>query len=570
MRSIALALVCAMGLAAGVRAGGPAIRSLDATAFPRVVTGFSIAGATAARAPTAGDLTVRENGVKVAQFELSTDNDLLWISLVLDCSGSMAPAMEDMKEAARRFVDEAPSGFRMELIRFSDKPAPSAGFTPDRSEVRRWIEKLQPEGATALFDAIQDGLFNLDKIKDGRKVLVVFTDGRDQNAAGTAQQSRTPVKEAVLHARRAGVPLYLIGLGDGINRPLMERMAALTHGRFFHAPARGDLVRLFREVAELVSASFALAYTSPNPKADGTERTLEVTSSWSPSPGAATGKYRAPSTPVVQLAYALPAPADPKEKPVLDKLSHDMNASSSTAIANSVSTLTTVENTVQVANRVTIKANAEAAHAAVLAAWAHEDAQLAREEARLSRETARAVREAMHARREAFRAVWRARWIGVTRALDLTAVAALEAADAGVKAAAAGAAAADAGVAAAQDAANAAARAAAAGAQAGVQSGLDALDNAENVLDSVDATREAAARAQAAGERAREAAARARDGADAARDGAEAAREGAEAAREGAEAAREGAEAAQEGTEAARQQIDAARDTLKGLGGLDR
>ena len=99
--------------------------------------------------------------------------------VMLDTSGSMTMNLDLMKQAAEQFVirllpdDQAKVGAFNDKIEFA-----STAFTSDRDELAASIKELDFGNATRLWDAVDQ---SLDELKDteGRRVVVVFTDGDD-------------------------------------------------------------------------------------------------------------------------------------------------------------------------------------------------------------------------------------------------------------------------------------------------------------------------------------------------------------------------------------------------------
>jgi len=272
----------------------PRFELIDVSDFPIIHARFILAGASVDENQIVQNLRVWEDGTLVAKFHLTMDPAPLELSLVLDQSGSMTSAIKDLQKAAATFVDELPTGTRMEILAFSDQVVRLAEFTTNHRELLNAIESLNPYGATALMDAILEGVSILGDGRGGRRVLVAFTDGQDQNAGGTAPLSRATALDVVRAARRAGIPLYLIGLGPDVNQSLMSKMARLTAGQYLHAPSRADLIGIYQGLIRMLKGSYRVEYSSPNPLPDGTSRLIEVESTAGQASGRGQGRYASP------------------------------------------------------------------------------------------------------------------------------------------------------------------------------------------------------------------------------------------------------------------------------------
>ena len=170
-----------------------------------------------------------ENGVeqKVDTFQEAVTP--VSIVLAIDESGSMKPVAAGVQDAARSFVRAVRPEDKLAMITFADR----SSFEHDLSTERSWsflaIDAYQPSGGTSLFDAVTDALLRL-KTVTGRKTVVVMTDGRDENNAGTAPGSRRTMDDALEQLRLTDATIFAIGLGPKVDRAVLERLAEESGG----------------------------------------------------------------------------------------------------------------------------------------------------------------------------------------------------------------------------------------------------------------------------------------------------------------------------------------------------
>lgn len=174
--------------------------------------------------------------------------------LVLDHSGSMRQRAEDrsripkmvaLHRAAVRFTEIMRPGARTTLLPFSTVVETPGPFSANKTALREAVERLAPDGETALFDAAHAAVETLAAARPiGKRAVVVLTDGIDN-------RSRHRPEEVIARARAEGSPLHLLGLGrpGELNEPLMRRMAAETGGSYHHARNEQALVDIFEELA---------------------------------------------------------------------------------------------------------------------------------------------------------------------------------------------------------------------------------------------------------------------------------------------------------------------------------
>src|ERR1700687_5083052 len=113
-------------------------------------------------------------------------NDVQFIKVVvmLDESGSMVNNIARVKDGAEQFLQRLLPDDRARIGSFEDKIIVSPTFTNNRDELIRFLkEELQYGNGTRLWDAVDSSMSALSGL-DGRRVVLVFTDGGDDPGAG--------------------------------------------------------------------------------------------------------------------------------------------------------------------------------------------------------------------------------------------------------------------------------------------------------------------------------------------------------------------------------------------------
>ncbi len=129
------------------------------------------------------------------------------LGLIVDTSGSMLNKIVSARRALRRCVDTVRPRDEVFLEAFNQRPLLLQDFTDSRALLLQATSLLQPEGGTALYDAILDGLHRVQQGRRQKKALVVITDGLDVNSLASRNQTLDAI-------RRSGVLVYTIGVGD--------------------------------------------------------------------------------------------------------------------------------------------------------------------------------------------------------------------------------------------------------------------------------------------------------------------------------------------------------------------
>jgi len=267
------------------------------------------------------DLRLEENGRPQQIDRFSAERRPLRIAIVIDTSLSME---DDNKitaaiQAAVEFLDVIQPGDEGLVVGFSDDVRMLQDLTSNRGELERAIRSAKASGGTALYDAIYRASERLAEF-DGRRVLLLLSDGRDEAANGLEPGSRHTLEEARDRALRNDVMVFVIGVGRPLARDakllqdnptgrveeldfygrqplvsILNSLADTTGGTAVFSPSAGQLRKSFTKVADDLRHQYLIAYSSDDKKHDGTWRQIRVTSS---RPGVAVTNrkgYYAPS-----------------------------------------------------------------------------------------------------------------------------------------------------------------------------------------------------------------------------------------------------------------------------------
>lgn len=161
------------------------------------------------------------------------------IQLVFDTSGSMGEEgkLEEAKRGLQTFFTQLSPRDRVGLIAFNDRVFPLvdlATFGSNQAELQRTVTGLLPEGQTAAYDAIGNGVGKIIALNDDTRInaVVALTDGEDN-------QSRSTVEQLVQALERQNgqegepVRVYTIAYGSQANKAALERIAQASGGKAF-------------------------------------------------------------------------------------------------------------------------------------------------------------------------------------------------------------------------------------------------------------------------------------------------------------------------------------------------
>jgi len=135
------------------------------------------------------------------------------VGILVDTSGSMQPKIRQARTAIAEFIHDLNTNDDIFLFAFSSRPFLLQEFTTDHSLVMARLALLHAEGQTSLFDTILDGLLMVQHGRYDKKALLVVTDGMDNT-------SQSDLAQVTAQARRMGVLVYSIGIGDPNASPM--------------------------------------------------------------------------------------------------------------------------------------------------------------------------------------------------------------------------------------------------------------------------------------------------------------------------------------------------------------
>jgi len=247
------------------------------------------------------DVHLYENGRPQALERVSAERRRVRIAIALDTSLSMEG--EKLKSAiasAVAFLGVLQPGDEAFVVGFSDKVSILQAPTFDRRALESAIRSVSANGGSSLYDAIHASSEQLAAF-DGRRVLLLLADGRDEDASGRRVGSVHTLEQARELALRNDVMVFAIGLGKylahdvaalgenpaaralewdiGRHQPLatiISSLAATSGGVAVFAPGADQLRRSFEQVAEDLRHQYRLTYSSTDKRHDGSWREIKV------------------------------------------------------------------------------------------------------------------------------------------------------------------------------------------------------------------------------------------------------------------------------------------------------
>ena len=252
---------------------------------------------------------VFENGVEQEITYFGTSEQPFTVVLLIDVSPSTSYKIEEIQAAAAAFVQQLNPNDQVMVIEFDSSVHVLTEITGDRDKINKAIRKTGFGDGTSLYEAVDFSLRKrLNKI-EGRKAIVLFTDGVDTssvraNFEGTVRDAEE--SDALIFPIYYNTFLNNIGIGGGgvmsspptlglpggiggrqstagvsaeytRGRAYLTELAAATGGKVFRAESTpGGLTNAFESIAEELRRQYSIGYYPSESGESGERRQIRV------------------------------------------------------------------------------------------------------------------------------------------------------------------------------------------------------------------------------------------------------------------------------------------------------
>lgn len=211
------------------------------------------------------DFRVYEDGKEQTIVHFSNVDQPFSVVLLIDTSGSTAPFLDQIKGAAKAFVEQLRPADTVRPIYFHGeiKPLAEAGLN-DPKLFSAALDEIKPgpvNMGTRMYDAVAFGLSALLPVS-GRKAVILITDG--ENTWGKAT-----MKGTLREAEESDTVVYTVQYGDLEPQKYLMQLAEKTGGKYFHLPNLGVIKNSFVEVANELRRQYVLGYRPTDPSRVG-------------------------------------------------------------------------------------------------------------------------------------------------------------------------------------------------------------------------------------------------------------------------------------------------------------
>jgi Ca-activated chloride channel family protein len=209
---------------------------------------------------------VFEDGVEQRVVSFRQEDGPVSLGLLFDTSGSMKDRIDASAAALKKLLLTTLPGDEFFLVQFSDQAQLLSSFVPP-DLLFASLRPMEPKGWTALLDAIALGATQMKTAQNPRRVLLILSDGSDNNSRFSESEIRSMVLEADLR-------VYSIAL---FNKPrVLQHLADVTGGNVLLAQNLNELDEIVEKLSAEIRSQYLLSYSPTNQRNDGKYRRVKV------------------------------------------------------------------------------------------------------------------------------------------------------------------------------------------------------------------------------------------------------------------------------------------------------
>jgi len=199
----------------------------------------------------------------------------LHIGLLFDTSGSMETDSQLSKSAAIRFLNTLTQARDITLVDFDTEVRVTRFGQEDFPRLVERIRSRKPLGFTAMYDALGVYLDGAARLQ-GRKILVIFTDGGDTRSAIRFSDALTLVRASDVTIYSVGFLQNQPGGARSDQRLRLTQIGSESGGEAFFPSSMKQIEEAYDRIVSRIRAQYSLGYVSKNTATDGAWRKVEV------------------------------------------------------------------------------------------------------------------------------------------------------------------------------------------------------------------------------------------------------------------------------------------------------
>lgn len=209
----------------------------------------------------------------------------LRLVFLFDTSSSIRHRFDFEQRAAARFLRNLmQAGDQAAIMSVSTDSKIEVQLTSNVDDLVNGFARLKPEGATSLYTALAESAKYL-RPTEGRRVLIVLSDGTDTASAVTLAQAMTEVQksDAVIYTVHSTGVAPSANVQDLAGEFVLKSMSEDTGGRAFFPPIHDDqkkeardLDEIYKRIAAEVRGQYVLTYYSKSDAQPGAFKNIRI------------------------------------------------------------------------------------------------------------------------------------------------------------------------------------------------------------------------------------------------------------------------------------------------------
>ncbi|MEP6850247.1 MAG: VWA domain-containing protein [Acidobacteriota bacterium] len=254
------------------------------------------------------DFKIFQEGKEQDIAYFGTSDKPFTVVLLIDVSPSTAYKIEEIQRAAKAFVNQLKEQDRVMVVDFDSRVHVLTEPTTDRQEIDNAIRKTRFGDGTSLYEAVSFSIRKRLNGIEGRKAIVLFTDGVDTTSNPRKANYDSTLDDAE-EADALIFPIYyntfsdmngsinspfpgggmgIPGIGGGtargesaaayaVGRKYLEELANYTGGRVFRPEATpGGLTAAFEGIAEELRRQYNIGFIPKDEAKPGQKKQIKV------------------------------------------------------------------------------------------------------------------------------------------------------------------------------------------------------------------------------------------------------------------------------------------------------
>jgi len=223
------------------------------------------------------DFRVWEDGRPRPITQFGSVDAPVTVGLVVDNSGSMRSKRAEVVQAGLAFSRESNPRDEFFVINFNDSVVSSlpanVPFTDDLQILRHAPYYGNPNGQTALYDAVSYALGHLESSHRELRTLIVVSDGGDN-------VSKIALSDLLNQIESSRATIYAVGLLDPENRDLrpavLRKFAAISGGEYFQPRDLADVRPVFEQISKDIRNRYTIGFVPDEQQHRREIRTVKI------------------------------------------------------------------------------------------------------------------------------------------------------------------------------------------------------------------------------------------------------------------------------------------------------